>query len=269
MLVGILNVTPDSFSDGGDFLDVDEAVAAGEAMISEGATIIDVGGESTRPGARTVPAVEEADRVLPVVKGLVDRGVPVSIDTSKPEVAALAIDSGASVINDVTGFRNPDMIDIAAVSRSGVVVMHMLGDPRTMQNEPRYNDVVDEVKAFVVGQALRLVDAGVDPSAVVIDPGFGFGKTTRHNLELVNRLGEIVASGFPVMLGASRKSTLKTLTGEEDPKRRDGHSAVLTAMGFDRGARLFRVHDVGQSRDALRIAAAIVNPQRWEEWQQD
>lgn len=265
MLVGILNVTPDSFSDGGEFLDVDEAVAAGVSMVSQGAAVIDVGGESTRPGARPVQADEEADRVIPVVRGLTERGVQVSIDTSKPEVAALAVAAGASVINDVTGFRNPDMIDVAAVSRSGVVVMHMLGDPRTMQDEPRYNDVVEEVRAFVVGQALRLVDAGVDPSAVVVDPGFGFGKTARHNLELVNRLGEIADSGFPVMLGASRKSTLKTLTGEEDPKRRDGHSAVMTAMGFDRGARLFRVHDVGQSRDALRIAAAIVNPQRWEE----
>ena len=269
LLVGILNITPDSFSDGGDYLDVEDAVAAGEAMSARGAAIVDVGGESTRPGARVVSAGEEADRVLPVVKALVDRGVPVSIDTSKPEVAALAIASGASVINDVTGFRNPDMIDIAVVSRSGVVVMHMLGDPRTMQDEPRYNDVVDDVKAFVVGQAMRLVDAGVDPAAVVVDPGFGFGKTTRHNLELVNRLGEFVTSGFPVMLGASRKSTLKALTGEEDPKRRDGHTAVLTAIGFDRGARLFRVHDIGQSRDALQIAAAIVNPQRWEEWQQD
>jgi dihydropteroate synthase len=268
-LVGILNVTPDSFSDGGDYPDVDKAVAAGEAMVAEGATIIDVGGESTRPGAEAVPAGEETERVLPVIKGLVDRGVTVSIDTSKPEVAALAIASGASVINDVTGFRNPDMIDVAAGSRSGAVVMHMLGDPRTMQDEPQYDDVVGDVRAFLVGQALRLVDAGLDPSAVVVDPGFGFGKTTRHNLELVNRLGEIVTSGFPVMLGASRKSTLKTLTGEEDPKRRDGHTAVLTAIGFDRGARLFRVHDVGQSRDALRIAAAIVNPQRWEEWQQD
>lgn len=238
-------------------------------MAANGAAIVDVGGESTRPGAVRVPVGEEADRVLPVVKGLVDRGVQVSIDTSKPEVAALAIASGASVINDVTGFRNPDMIDIAVVSRSGVVVMHMLGDPRTMQDEPRYNDVVDDVKAFVVGQAMRLVDAGVDPAGVVVDPGFGFGKTTFHNLELVNRLGEFVASGFPVMLGASRKSTLKALTGEEDPKGRDGHTAVLTAIGFDRGARLFRVHDIGQSRDALRIAAAIVNPQRWEEWQQD
>lgn len=262
-------MTPDSFSDGGDFVGVEEAVAAGEAMVSEGASIIDVGGESTRPGAVGVPANEEAERVLPVVEGLVARGVTVSIDTSKPEVAALAIAAGASVINDVRGFRDPDMIDVAAVSRSGVVVMHMLGDPRTMQDEPRYSDVVDEVRAFVVGQALRLIDAGVDPAAVVIDPGFGFGKTTRHNLELVNRLGEIVASGFPVMLGASRKSTLGALTGEEDPKRRDGHTAVLTAIGFDRGARLFRVHDVGQSRDALRIAAAIVSLQRWEEWQQD
>ncbi len=269
MLVGILNVTPDSFSDGGDYLDVDTAVAAGEAMVADGATIIDVGGESTRPGAGAVPAGEEAERVLPVVRALVDRGVTVSIDTSKPEVAALAIASGASVINDVTGFRDPDMIELAAVSRAGVIVMHMLGDPRTMQAEPRYNDVVDDVRAFVVGQALRLIDSGVDPSAVVVDPGFGFGKTTRHNLELVKRLGEIVASGFPVMLGASRKSTLAKLTGEEDPKRRDGQTAVLTAIGFDRGARLFRVHDVAQSRDALRIAAAIVNPETWEEWQQD
>ncbi|MEX1038775.1 MAG: dihydropteroate synthase, partial [Acidimicrobiia bacterium] len=172
-------------------------------------------------------------------------------------------------INDVTGFRNPDMIDVAAVSGCGVVVMHMLGDPRTMQKEPRYNDVVHEVRAFLLGQAQRLVDGGVNPAAIAVDPGFGFGKTVRHNLELVNRLGEIAGSGYPVMLGASRKSTLRELTGEEDPKRRDGHTAVMTALGFDRGARIFRVHDVAQSRDALRIAAAIVSPQRWEEWQQD
>jgi dihydropteroate synthase len=161
------------------------------------------------------------------------------------------------------------MVEVAAVSGAGVVVMHMLGDPRTMQDDPYYDDVVADVRAYLVGQALRLVDAGLDPASIVVDPGFGFGKTVRHNLELVNRLGEIADAGYPVMLGASRKSTLRALTGEERPKGRDGQTAVITALAYERGARLFRVHDVGQSRDALKIAAAIVNPQRWEEWQQD
>jgi dihydropteroate synthase len=267
--VGILNVTPDSFSDGGDFLDLTAAVEAAEQMMSAGAALIDVGGESTRPGAGAVSVGEEADRVLPVVNALVARDFPVSIDTSKPEVAAAALTAGASVINDVTGFRDPDMVQVAASSGVGVVVMHMLGDPRIMQEDPRYDDVVGDVKEYLVGQAQRLVDAGLNPSSIVVDPGFGFGKTVRHNLELLNRLGEIADTGYPVMLGASRKSTLKAITGEKRPEERDGQTAVTTALAFERGARLFRVHDVGQSRDALKIAAAIVNPQRWEEWQQD
>jgi dihydropteroate synthase len=238
-------------------------------MMSAGAGLIDVGGESTRPGADKASAGEEAERVLPVINALVARDFPVSIDTSKSEVAALALAAGASVINDVTGFRDSDMVDVAAVSGAGVVVMHMLGDPRTMQEDPHYDDVVADVKAYLIGQALRLVDAGVDRSSIVIDPGFGFGKTVQHNLELVSRLGEVVAAGYPVMLGVSRKSTLQAITGEERPKRRDGQTAVITALAYERGARLFRVHDVGQSRDALKIAAAIVSPQRWEEWQQD
>ena len=245
------------------------AVEAAEQMMSAGATVIDVGGESTRPGAGAVSAEDEAERVLPVVTALVAREIPVSIDTSKPEVAAVALAAGASVINDVTGFRDPDMVEVAAVSGAGVVVMHMLGDPRTMQEDPHYDDVVADVKAYLVGQALRLVDAGLNPSSIVVDPGFGFGKSVRHNLELVNRLSDLADAGYPVMLGASRKSTLHAITGEDRPKRRDGQTAVITALAYERGARLFRVHDVGQSRDALKIAAAIVNPQRWEEWQQD
>lgn len=250
-------------------MDLTAAIAAAGQMISSGAALIDVGGESTRPGASAVSAGEEAERALPVVEALAARGIPVSIDTSKPEVAALAMAAGASVINDVTGFRDPDMVEVAAVTGAGVVVMHMLGDPRTMQDDPHYDDVVADVKAYLVGQALRLVDAGLDPSSIVLDPGFGFGKTVQHNIELVSRLSEVAAAGYPVMLGASRKSTLQAITGEERPKHRDGQTAVLTALAYERGARLFRVHDVGQSRDALKIAAAIVSPQRWEEWQQD
>ena len=238
-------------------------------MHSEGADLIDVGGESTRPGADPVSEEEETDRILPVITRLVSKGVPVSVDTSKPEVALRALEAGASVINDVTGFRDPEMVDAAARTGAGVIVMHMRGDPRTMQDEPKYGDVVSEIRAYLVGRALQLEAAGVRPEAIVIDPGFGFGKTTRHNLELFSRLEELSRAGYPVMVGLSRKSTLGAITGEPDPKRRDTQTAIATSLAFERGARVFRVHDVAKSRDALRIAAAIVDPQQWEKWQQD
>lgn len=269
MLVGVLNVTPDSFSDGGRYLDSHVAITAGLELFDQGAWMVDVGGESTRPGASAVTAEEECERVVPVVKGLVNSGVPVSVDTYKPEVAARAIEAGADAINDVTGFTNPAMIDLSAASGVGAIVMHMKGDPRSMQTNPTYRDVVKEVGSFLLGRARVLEAAGVDPRSIVIDPGIGFGKTIEHNLELMNRLNEICGFGYPVMLGTSRKSTLGEVTGQSDPGMRDVATATATALGFERGARLFRVHNVVASRDALRIAAAIVDPQRWDEWQQD
>jgi dihydropteroate synthase len=269
ILVGVLNVTPDSFSDGGDYVDVDAAVTAGLRMAAEGATLVDVGGESTRPGSEPVPVDAELARVLPVVRGLVGAGTAVSIDTRKAAVATAALEAGAVVVNDVKGFRDPAMIEAVAGSGAGVVVMHMLGEPRTMQDNPRYDDVVAEVRDFLVDRARALEEAGVTAESIAIDPGFGFGKTVAQNLELISRLREYVGLGYPVMLGTSRKSTLGQLTGEGDPKGRDGHTAVTTALGYERGARLFRVHNVAESRGALRIAAAIVDPDIWEEWQQD
>lgn len=238
-------------------------------MTEEGAALVDVGGESTRPGAEPVTVDEEMGRVIPVIEGLANSGMAVSVDTSKPEVARAAVDSGAVVINDVTGFTRPAMIEVAVESGAGVVVMHMRGEPRSMQQAPAYGDVVAEVRGFLLDRASRLIEAGVRPSSIVVDPGVGFGKTPRHNLDLIDRLGDLVSGGFPVMVGTSRKSTIEVLTGEADPKRRDGHTAVTTALAFERGARLFRVHNVPESRDALRIAAAIVDPKTWDEWQQD
>lgn len=269
ILVGVVNVTPDSFSDGGDHLDPVAAVAAGKHMVAAGAAVIDVGGESSRPGAVVVPLAEELRRVLPVVAALAEANVRVSIDTTKPEVASAAIEAGARVVNDISGFSSPKMIDVAASSHVGTVVMHMQGTPRTMQVNPTYGDVVSEVSAFLVSSAQRLISAGSNPDSIALDPGIGFGKGPFHNLELLNRLSEIAALGHPILIGTSRKSTLRILTGESDPKRRDGHTAITTALAFERGARIFRVHDVPASRDALRIAAAIVAPHTWEEWQQD
>lgn len=267
--MGVVNVTPDSFSDGGDFIVPSAAIAAGHRMIGQGASVIDVGGESSRPGAAAVSQAEELRRVLPVVEALAGDGIIVSIDTTKPSVAAAAIEAGALIINDISGFGSPDMVEVASVSNVATVVMHMQGTPRTMQENPRYDDVVNEVVGFLDSKANQLVAAGVREDSVALDPGFGFGKSSFHNLELINRLSEISSLGYPVLIGTSRKSTLETLTGEADPKRRDGQTAITTALAFERGARIFRVHDVLASRDALRIVAAIVAPDTWEEWQQD
>lgn len=267
--MGILNITPDSFSDGGMYVDPQVAIEAGLTMVKCGAGLVDVGGESTRPGAATVAVEEEIKRILPVIEGLAGAGVIVSVDTSKPGVAEAAVAAGARVINDVTGFGSPDMARLAASRDVGAVVMHMKGKPRTMQDNPVYGDVVTEVGQFLRARADGLIAAGVSADSIVVDPGIGFGKTPAHNLELLNRLPEIVQLGYPVLLGTSRKSTLKSITGEPDPKARDGQTAITTALGFERGARIFRVHDVPSSRDALLIAAAIVAPQRWEEWQLD
>jgi dihydropteroate synthase len=269
LIMGVVNVTPDSFSDGGVHLDPDNAIAAGLAMAADGADMVDVGGESTRPGASPVSSDEEIRRVLPVVEALVEEGLVVSVDTSKPEVAAAALEAGAEIVNDVTAAASEGMIDVLAGSGAGVILMHMKGTPRTMQEDPVYDAVVSEVAGFLDDRARHVIERGVDPNSVAIDPGIGFGKTAIHNLELIDGLGRLVATGHPVVLGTSRKTFLGKVTGIDDAVARDGVTAVTTALGFERGARIFRVHDVASSRAALSLAAAIVDPEKWHGWSQD
>jgi dihydropteroate synthase len=204
-----------------------------------------------------------------VVEALVEEGLVVSVDTSKPEVAAAALEAGAEIVNDVTAAASEGMIDVLAGSGAGVILMHMKGTPRTMQEDPVYDAVVSEVAGFLDDRARHVIERGVDPNSVAIDPGIGFGKTAIHNLELIDGLGRLVATGYPVVLGTSRKTFLGKVTGIEDAVARDGVTAVTTALGFERGARIFRVHDVASSRAALSLAAAIVDPEKWHGWSQD
>ena len=268
LLMGVINVTPDSFSDGGVNLEADAAVSSALQLHQAGAGIIDIGGESTRPGADPVEAGVEIERVIPVIERLVAKDVVLSVDTSKAEVALAAVEAGAQVVNDVSAASDPAMAPLLAELGVGVILMHSSGEPRTMQNNPRYDDVVAEVAEFLETRAGSLIDAGVDPAAIVLDPGLGFGKTVTHNLELIAALESLARLGYPVLLGASRKSFLGAVTGIEEPAKRDGVTAVITALGFERGARIFRVHDVATSRIALAAVAAIVNPQQWDEWLQ-
>jgi dihydropteroate synthase len=257
-LMGVVNVTPDSFSDGGRFLDPDVAVAHGMRLAGEGATILDVGGESTRPGAEPVPADEELRRVLPVVEALA-RGHRVSIDTTKLEVARATIAAGATIVNDVSALRfAPELAGLVADAGVGCCLMHMLGDPRTMQNDPRYDDVVSDVRAFLEERLAFAVAEGVPEERVWLDPGIGFGKTVEHNLELLRRLDEIVAIGRPVVIGTSRKSFLGRLTA--DRAERLPGTIATNVLALERGATVFRVHDVAPVADALEVAAATVAP---------
>lgn len=267
--MGVVNVTPDSFSDGGLRFEEVDAISAGLEMTSQGAAIVDVGGESTRPGASPVSKDEEMSRVLPVVEGLVAQGVVVSIDTSKPSVARAAIAAGAEIINDITAASDPEMASVMTETGSGVILMHMPGTPRTMHEHAHYEDVVEDVSAYLTSRAEALGEAGLDKERVAIDPGIGFGKTVAHNIALLEGLHRISSLGYPVVLGVSRKSFLGVLTGIEEPSDRDGATAVTTALGFERGARIFRVHEVTGSRVALSLAAAIVADQQWDEWSQD
>ena len=260
LLMGVVNVTPDSFSDGGRFLDPSAAVAHGVRLAGEGAAILDIGGESTRPGADPVPAEEELRRVVPVVERLAAAGTRsrLSIDTSKAAVARAALDAGASYVNDVTAFRGDSAI-AGLVAERGVecCLMHMLGEPRTMQEDPRYDDVVAEVKAFLEQRLAFAVGEGVPEERVTLDPGIGFGKTLEQNLELLRRLDEIAAIGRPVLVGTSRKSFLGKLTGRDVDDRLAGTIAT-NVLAYARGASVFRVHDVAPVRDALTVAAATV-----------
>jgi dihydropteroate synthase len=255
--MGVVNVTPDSFSDGGDNLDAATAAATARRLLAQGAALVDVGGESTRPGADAVPAAEELRRVLPVLEEL--SGLPVSIDTSKAEVARRALALGAVLVNDVTALRgDPALAEAVAEANAYVCLMHMQGEPRTMQVEPRYDDVVGEVAAFLEERLEAAVRAGIPEQHVCLDPGIGFGKTPDQNLELIRGLDRICSIGRPVLVGLSRKSTLARVLG--DPPGRVGTTAAsvgAAVAAFDRGAWLFRAHDVGEHVEALKAAAAI------------
>jgi dihydropteroate synthase len=256
--MGIVNVTPDSFSDGGVNYRADDAVAAARRMAAEGAAIVDVGGESTRPGAQPVPPDEELRRVVPVLEAL-EGTVAVSIDTAKAEVARRAVELGAVLVNDVTALRgDPELAGVVADSGAYLCLMHMLGEPRTMQVAPRYDDVVAEVTAFLEERLGVAVDAGVAEERICLDPGFGFGKTVEHNFELLRRLGEIAALGRPVLVGISRKRALGRILG--DPEATTGPlsgSLAAAVTAYERGASILRVHDVRETVEALTVAAAV------------
>ncbi len=261
-LMGILNVTPDSFSDGGDFLDVEAAVSFAEAMLDEGASVVDVGGESTRPGSEPVSSEEELRRVIPTVRGILDAcpDALVSVDTYRATVAEAALEAGAAIINDVSALRGDERIaSVVAGAGCPVVLMHMRGEPKTMQDDPRYEDVVREVRDFLVKRAEHAIGAGVSPENVVLDPGLGFGKTLEHNLALLGNMGEIVELGFPVLVGVSRKGFIGEITGVGEAKERVLGTAAVSVMAYEQGARLFRVHDVRPNREALAMAEAVTN----------
>jgi dihydropteroate synthase len=266
-LMGILNVTPDSFSDGGRYLRPHAAIEHGARLLAEGADIVDVGGESTRPGAEPVSAAQELARVRPVVEALAgNAGTPISIDTSKASVAAAALDAGASLVNDVSAFRaDPEMAALVADRDAECILMHMRGEPRTMQEDPRYADVVDDVKAFLHERLAFALREGVREERVLLDPGIGFGKTLEHNLELLRRLSELLELGRPIVIGTSRKSFLGRIAvgarGLEEPpgtEERVPGTLASNVLAFERGASVFRVHDVAPVREALLVAAATL-----------
>jgi dihydropteroate synthase len=258
-VMGIVNVTPDSFSDGGRFLDPDAAVEHGLRLAAEGAAILDVGGASTRPGAEPVAGAEELARALPVVERLAAAGQRVSIDTTKLEVAEAALAAGATLVNDVSAFRfAPGIAGLVAGSDAGCCLAHMRGEPRTMQGAARYDDVVGEVREFLEERLAFAVAVGIPEERVWLDPGIGFGKTVEHNLELLRRLDEIVAIGRPVVIGTSRKSFLGKLAGGRGEDERLPGTIATNVMALERGARVFRVHDVAAVADALAVAAATV-----------
>jgi dihydropteroate synthase len=262
-LMGVLNVTPDSFSDGGLFLDRGAAVAQGRELAAAGADIVDVGGESTRPGAEAVPAAVELERTAPVVGELAAAGVEVSIDTSKVAVAEAALDAGASMVNDITALRaEPELAPLCAARGCQLVLMHMQGTPRTMQENPTYDDVVDDIKAFLAERIETAVSAGIAEERVWIDPGIGFGKTAEHNLELLRRLGELRELGRPILVGTSRKSFIGRITGREVGDRLGG-TIASNVLALAAGADMLRVHDVTEVAQALIVAEVVIGRRAW------
>jgi len=260
MIMGVLNVTPDSFSDGGKFFAAEKAVEHGLKMAVDGAHIIDVGGESTRPGAEAIAAEEELRRVIPVIEKLRAKiDIFISIDTSKAAVARAAIEAGASIVNDVTGGQgDTEMMPLVAKSQAAFIIMHMQGNPKTMQVEPRYDDVVSEVADFFRQQYARALECNVDPMAIAFDPGIGFGKTLEHNLELIDNLGALRVDERPLVVGVSRKSFLAKLIGSSNMSDRLAPVVALTPLLRARGADVFRVHDVKENANALRVTEAIL-----------
>lgn len=262
MIMGIVNVTPDSFSDGGHFQTADAAATRALQLESEGAAIIDFGGESTRPGAAEVSAKDEQRRVLPAIEKFASLRAPgtlVSVDTSKPEVAAAALAAGADIINDVNGFSNPAMRAVAAGSKCGLVLMHMLGNPRTMQESPHYEHVVTEVMSYLKQQLTLCEHDGIAPERIVLDPGIGFGKSLEHNLELLRSLPEMRVCGRPLLIGVSRKSFIAALIESDDIGEREWPTVALTSYLRQQGAEILRVHDPGANLQALRMTEAILN----------
>jgi dihydropteroate synthase len=267
--MGIVNVTPDSFSDGGAFLDPDAAIEHGLDLVTQGANILDIGGESTRPGAEPVSEVEELRRVIPVIEGLVAAGTiaQISIDTSKAKVAEAALGAGASLVNDVSALRaDPHMVGLVAESECECCLMHMLGEPKTMQSDPRYGDVVAEVKAFLLQRMRFATGEGVSEERIMLDPGIGFGKTAAHNLELIDRLAELAELGRPIVIGTSRKSFLGRIAADVaglaeplDAQHRLAGTIATNVLALERGASVFRVHDVAPVREALAVAAATLS----------
>jgi len=258
-IMGVLNVTPDSFSDGGRFLAAEDALTQALALVREGAAIVDIGGESTRPGSAPVPAARELDRVLPVIEALADRvGVPVSVDTTKAEVARRALAAGASLINDVSALRSDaGMIEVIAEAGCPVCLMHMKGQPKTMQDDPRYDNVVDEVLRFLEERMAFALASGLREDQLMVDPGIGFGKTVEHNLALLHDLRRFTVFGRPVVLGASRKRFLGAILGAEPGARAIG-TVTTTVVGLLAGAHVFRVHDVKPNFEALRVGQAVL-----------
>ncbi|MBS0335989.1 MAG: dihydropteroate synthase [Proteobacteria bacterium] len=256
LIMGVVNITPDSFSDGGQFLAADAAIAQANRLVAEGAAILDLGAESTRPGAAPVSEDEELARLLPVLEALRDLDVPVSIDTRRSGVMREVLAAGASMINDIEALSGPGSLEAASASDCGVCLMHKKGDPATMQLDPQYEDVVGEVSGFLAGRVAAARAAGIGPDRIVVDPGFGFGKTAAHNLELLRNLGRIAGLGSPVLAGLSRKSTLGALTGRPATGRLPA-SIAAALLAAQRGATILRVHDVAATRDALAVWRAV------------
>jgi dihydropteroate synthase len=256
LIMGIVNLSDDSFSGDGLHGDIAAAIAQARRLIDEGAHILDLGAESSRPGAAPVPVQQEIDRLLPVFEALRDCGTPLSIDTVKPEVMRAALEAGADMINDINALRAPGAMELVAASRAGVCLMHMQGEPGTMQKDPHYADVVLEVAEFLAERVAAAEAVGIALNRIAVDPGFGFGKTLEHNLELLRRLGELVVPGLPLLVGLSRKSMLGLLTGRAAPER--VHAGIAAhVLAVERGARIVRVHDVAATRDALAVLQAV------------
>lgn len=256
LIMGVVNVTPDSFSDGGDFFDAARAIAHARRLVDEGADLLDIGGESSRPGAAPLPVAEELRRVLPVLEACVALGKPVSVDTCKPEVMQAAVEAGVCMLNDIWAFQRDGAMKAAleaALRGVALCAMHMQRDPLTMQDDPRYADVVAEVRQFLAQRIAAFKQAGVPPDQIIVDPGFGFGKTVAHNLSLLRHLDQFTALGVPLLAGLSRKSTIGRITGRDDPKERVYGSVAAALIAAQNGATILRVHDVAATRDALAV----------------